>query len=314
MKTFLFSLLFLLISVSSSFAISPFQDGKLNQFIQNQDNKETYRIGDVFGKHQITSKELAIQVVARAASATAKVGGGTGFYIGKFNGYHVVATNHHVLPTPSTCGNLRVVFPVLRKQFGCMRYFGTWSDIDMSLIAIKVATPEDEATLLKVAKNFDFKNTLKQGQLLMTIGFGIAGNYDGRNMMINYDDDCKVFSATNDYRYIADPDNINPGDYKVWSFANGCDISHGDSGSAMVDRKTGNVIGIIWTGAFPKTPASQNSKALDQMLQTNSGAIWSDLSYGVPSKVIGAYIAKLLNENQNIPQDIRLTLQAIIAN
>lgn len=313
MKKFTLVISTLLLLIQSAFAISPIQDSKLDlNFInQAQDNRETYRIGDIFGKHQLTNQEMNIPVLARAAAATARVGGGTGFYIGKFNGFHMVATNHHVLPTPNTCGNLRVQFPVIRKQFGCQKYFGTWSDIDLSLIAIKV-TEQDEALMAKVARNFDFKNNLTQGQLLMTIGFGIAGNEDGRNIMINYDDDCKVFSATNDYRYIADPDNINPGDYKVWSFANGCDISHGDSGSAMVDRKTGNVVGVIWTGAFPKTPESQNSKMLAQMLKTNSGAIWTSLSYGVPSKVIGAYLAKMLKENPNVPQDVKATLMDIL--
>ena len=308
MKTTILISFLQLVLFTSAHAISPVE----RSFIQD-DNRETYRLGDEFGKHPLTAKEMDIPVVARAAGATAKVGGGTGFYLGKFNGYHVMATNHHVMPNPGTCSGMVVQFPVLHIAFPCVRYLGTWSDIDLTLFAIKVENPQQEAVLARFAGNFDFKNNLVQGQYLMTMGFGIAGNPNNR-MMINYDSDCKVFSAANDYRYIADPDGINPGDYKVWSFANACDISHGDSGSAMLDRVKGKVVGIIWTGAFPKTKEAQNSKMLDQMLKTNSGAIWSQLSYGVPAKVIGAYLVKFINNTQPLPDDIKLTLEAILSN
>src|SRR5690606_7562892 len=118
--------------------------------------------------------------------------------------------------------------------------------------------PDDEHLLVGVGKNMAFNSPIYKGQKLLTIGHGVANNED-QKLVANQDDDCIVYSEGNDIRFMADPDDLNPGDYSVWSFANGCDVSHGDSGSAMVDRLTGDIVGIIWTGRIPKDKKVQDS-------------------------------------------------------
>src|SRR5262245_2825417 len=51
-----------------------------------------YRMGDEFGKKPVNAAALATASDAykRASRATAKVGGATGFYLGKFGDVHVV--------------------------------------------------------------------------------------------------------------------------------------------------------------------------------------------------------------------------------
>ena len=115
---------------------------------------------------------------------------------------------------------------------------------------------------------------------------------------MNYDDDCKVFSGENEFRFMADPDDLNTGSYKAWSFANGCDISHGDSGSAMIDRESGDVVGIIWTGKIPKSNRVQNSQYLEQLISNPNEEIWKELSYAVPAQKIGQYLNDLLDSNE----------------
>jgi hypothetical protein len=105
-------------------------------------------------------------------------------------------------------------------------------------------------------------------------------------MVANQDSDCKVFSETGDFRKLADPDDFNPGPDKVWSFANACDVSHGDSGSAYVDHRTGDLIGLVWTGRIPKSPQVASSAYLDGMLAAKSPDIWKELSYTVPAASI----------------------------
>ena len=95
---------------------------------------------------------------------------------------------------------------------------------------------------------------------------------------------------------MADPDDLNPADYKAWSFAFGCDISHGDSGSPLIHRETGEILGIVWTGRIPKSPVVQSSQTLREWLSDGPEDIWKELSFGVP-----AFQMKVVLE-QKIPQ------------
>lgn len=248
-----------------------------------------YQLGDEWGKRPVTAADVmkGSPAFARAVSATAKVGGATGFYLGKFAGAHVMATNHHVYPT--SCVGKKVSFPLLGLSFQCVTYYGTWKNVDLSLFEIEVKSPADEQKLAQVAANFQFKKNLSKGQTLVTAGFGVAEN-PSRTLVANQDSDCRVFSKEGEYKLIADPDEVNPGDYLAWSFANGCDVSHGDSGSAMVDRASGEVMGIIWTGRIPKSARVQSSTYLRTVEETDHADVWAELSYGVPAIKMVEYL------------------------
>jgi hypothetical protein len=244
---------------------------------------DTYRIGDEWGKKVVTNEDLNSNIhFKRMALATAKVGGGTGFYLGKFNGKHIMATNHHVCETSSDCLYTQVVFTALTQKFEIVEFFGSWPEIDLALFVINIETQQQETALLNVASNFAFNEDVVHGQQLVTIGYGTGSN-PARRLVANQDSDCVTFSKTGEYRLMADPDDLNPGPYKAWSFANGCDVSHGDSGSAMMDKKSGKVIGIIWTGRIPKNPIVQSSSFLNGLLLNPTETIWKELSYGVPA-------------------------------
>ncbi len=261
---------------------------------------DSYRMGDEWGQSPVTAEILGRSPPAfrRAALATARVGGGTGFYLGKFNGRHVMATNHHVFPT-NTCNMRTVRFPFLGLNLACETFLGSWTDVDLTLFTVRV-NPADEAKLLAVAGNFRLHEDVASGEKLMTIGFGVAGNSGGQ-LMANQDSDCYVFSPTGEYRFMADPDQYNPGEYRAWSFALGCDVSHGDSGSAIVDRETSAVVGIIWTGRIPKSSEVQSSAYLNRMYQENAPGIWDQLSYAVPAKKIGEHLQRLTEGNLGEP-------------
>lgn len=265
----------------------------------NAGDKEDYRLGDEWGKKRVTAESLRAENPAfqRAAMATAYLPvGGTGFYLGKFNNVHVLATNHHVCSSERDCVGDKAAFRLLNKSFRMTKLFISLPDIDLALVALDVPK-EDEALVAKVAKNFAFRKELKKGQELLTVGFGIGGN-PNNYMMANKDSDCKVFSKDGEYKHLADPDEFNPADYKAWSFAHACDISHGDSGSAMVDRNTGDVMGIVWTGKIPKAKAVQSTANLQKMFETSSPAIWKELSFAVPASKMAVYLKNLTTDSQ----------------
>lgn len=273
---------------------------------------EDYRIGDEWGKKRVTPESLKSesQVFQRAALATAYLPiGGTAFYLGKFNGEHVIATNHHVCPAAADCVGDKANFRLLKKNYKVTKLYITLEDVDLSLLAIDIPA-KDEALMAKVAKNFSFKKDIKRGTELLTVGFGIGGN-PGNHLMANKDSDCKVFSNDGEYQHMSDPDDINPGYYKAWSFAHACDISHGDSGSAMVDRKTGEVVGIVWTGKLPKSEIVQHSNNLNKMYSSGSKEIWKELSYAVPAVKIAEYLNDL-SEDSHVEESTRNVFKALL--
>jgi hypothetical protein len=248
-------------------------------------------MGDEWGKSVVTLQRLQNETPAfrRAALATARVGGATGFYLGKIGGRHLMATNHHVFTSAGNCASSLIRFPLQNISANCIEIFGSWPEIDLAIFSVQLSAAA-EAELAVVGRNFAFDQDVYLGEPLLTIGFGVASN-NARNMVANQDSDCKVFSQRDEYRLMADPDELNPGPYKAWSFANACDVSHGDSGSAMVDRVTGDVVGIIWTGRIPKISSVQSSDYLSSLLNTRSEVIWDQLSYAVPAVKMGVYLA-----------------------
>jgi S1-C subfamily serine protease len=288
------------------------RSGPVSTFMGDVDN---YQIGDVWGKLPLDAGQVrsGSAVLRKAARATARyaglMGGATGFYMGKFNGQHIMGTNHHVVDGVG-CRNVRLIFPFLGTNgvtVKCKRIIGHWTDADFGLIVLDIPASQ-ESLFNGVGVNFAYDKKIEHGTPLLTVGFGIAKNPGQRNMMVNQDNDCKVYSATGDYRLMGDPDTINPGPYKAWSFAHGCDISHGDSGSAFFDRNTGEMVGIVWTAATPKDPRVLTRDYLDH-LDSSSEEIWTKLGYTVPATKIGDVLKSI---EPSLPADDAKTVEAIL--
>lgn len=272
-----------------------------------------YQIGDEWGKKPVTEADLnSDEHFRRMARATAKVrSGGTGFYLGYYNGHHIMATNHHVCPSATECMFPKSVqFPLLGFSVSVEEFYGSWPEIDLALFAIQVPDKTHAQALEEVGARFAFEQDLYRGEKLVTIGFGVADN-PRRQMVANRDEDCIVYSGEGEYRLMADPDDLNPGDYKAWSFANGCDVSHGDSGSAMMDRMTGQIVGIIWTGRIPKSEKVQSSAYLRELLENPNEEIWKELSYGVPAVHMKPYLHEQIQKG-SVDSSYVPTLEALL--
>ena len=269
-----------------------------------------YQIGEQWGKQSVSQTDFDTVPSLRGITyATANVRGATGFYLGEFAGHHLALTNNHVCSSNRACAGSQARFDFADLKVRIDEVLGTWPSIDSALLLLK-PTATQAPLLSQLAIPIDFSSELKKGQKLITVGYGSANN-PWRRLVGNWDSDCRVFSANGDYRLMRDPDQYNPGPYETWSFANGCDVSHGDSGSAMVDRNTGSIIGIIWTGKVPKSNQVQDGDRLDEIYLEDSELIWTELSYAVPGSKIRQQIEDALNEQAFRP-DIEDSIRELI--
>ena len=205
-----------------------------------------------------------------------------------------MATNHHVIEDQSACNQARLTFALLGISSGrCDKVLATTTDLDLTIFSVKGLAAEEIQEILAVSQTF--ANVLpKKGAMLLTIGYGSAGNPGQRSLMATQDSDCKTFSEDGDIRFLADPDQLNPGPYKSWMFASGCDVSHGDSGSAFVDRTSGEIVGIVSTGKIPKNEKVRDAAYLRNIFDTSSEDVWSELTYVVPASKITEFLADVM--------------------
>lgn len=251
-----------------------------------------YQIGPTWDKSEVTRDLLTVSnsALVRTAQATAKLtvmfSTSTGFVVGHQDDQVMLATNHHVIQSQKFCDETKVAFDVLNiKRLHCDKVILTDTELDLTLFTIKGLSEQDHKKLLAVALPLS-KQDPQKGQNLITIGYGFAANKESR-LMVDQGPDCKTYSSDNEIRFMSDPDVLNPGPNKTWVFAVGCDVSHGDSGSAVVDTKTGKVVGLISTGKIPKTADVRSSDFLRKIFTDDLEAVWSELTYVVPfSKIV----------------------------
>lgn len=229
--------------------------------------------------------------------STVLVESGSGFYLGKHKGVHVIATNKHVLsgscysPQDFTQSeSVLIKMSALNIEFDCVCIIGSWSDVDLTLIAVAPRKKSDEQVLQHIGLRFSaYPAELNEG--LITAGHGIK---NGSVLTHDISKNCRVFSDTEWVKYLRDPDTHSPSNGKVWSIAHGCNISHGDSGSALVSLETGRVLGMNWTvGNLPRSQDIYEDSFLENMDILDS-RIWTDLNYGASScsiiKILKAFI------------------------
>ena len=266
-----------------------------------------YQVGDIWGKHPISQLDQLPPYADKIAQVTARVGGGTGWFLGFFGGKAIMASNHHVCDGGRGCQRgSKVFFPLKNISLTVDAYYGSWTDTDIALFSVTVPSKYIDF-FRENASPLQFQRELTLDLPIMTFGFGVASN-PNRSLMGGFDEDCRVLSE--EIRFLADPDEFNPGPYKVFSFANGCDVSHGDSGSAMVDRTNGEVIGIIWTGRIPKNKNAQSSDYIRQAENGNAEFIWSEMSYGAPAVEIKKVFQKVLTTTKN--EELKTVLQDML--
>lgn len=268
------------------------------------------QVGEEWGK--VVARQVLPNIhpsLARSARGVAEFKRGSAFIVQTKDSSRVIfATNAHVIVDEDdalagdlssyrsnaelACHNQDLMKePVESVRLGllgitghCKRVLGIWPDIDFALFEAEFEGVDIE-NLNQYAIHFSTSLTIEFGKDLAMFGFGHfmnPGNPDLELMFIR-DLNCRVFSSTNDFRFITDPDEFNPNKYKVWSFVLGCDVSWGDSGSPILDLNSGQLVGIIFTGKYPKNQSiSLNPQVMERLRSSPQEIAWSNLNFGVP--------------------------------
>ena len=239
--------------------------------------------------------------------------GGTAFYLGYWNGHYLMATNAHVQPEMKCASpeawDSAARFESLEHEFACEKVFGTWKEIELSIFSISVPK-EYEAFFKPLGASFAFHTPLQMNEKLFTLGFGSACNPNSALTMTT-GPQCQLFSKPNDFKFMKDPDEAQTSVYATWAMAIGCNVSHGDSGSPVLDRETGKVVGILYTGKFPKPETAQDDAFLETLLKSKGEGTWTMLNYAVPSLKIGEFLEKWV-KTPALDSDTQITLQALL--
>lgn len=273
------------------------------------------QIGSNWDKAPFTQEKFASasSTTQKAAMALGHISGGaTSFYIGKISGKHLAVTNHHVYPFG--CRDEMIEFPFMKHTFRCTNLIGTWPQIDTTIFELSVPKPfEDE--ILPHALKFAFEKDVTPGQKLLTMGFG--HNRNGlKQPMLDDSEDCKVYSAKNEFRLLLDPDqNLYPGDpdFFAWSLAHACESSQGDSGSAILDRETAEVVAILWTMKSNRAERFQDSSYLNSLITNPNEDVWTQMNYGVPVRKVKEIIAAdVMSADSKLDEEQKATLKALL--
>ena len=295
------------------------------------------QIGPKWDKQMLSSQSTQnVQPALRkAALSIANFKHGTAFFIGILDGHYVMATNAHVVANrvtdllpenidaleadpksicyrkPGDAATIeRARFDLQKKSFECERLIGVWPSIELALFTIKV-DKSDTSFFNEIELAFDFANPPMQGKHLASLGYGEFMNPGEPDvaLMLTFGPYCKTFSPTGETRYMSDPDEHNPGPYKVWSIAVGCNIAWGDSGAPLLDPTSWRVVGLLWTASYPKIAAVHDSSYLDKTISNQSLEVWNQFSYASPS----AKIREILSEDKSSNEFKSRILAALLA-
>jgi|GEM_PF-1117343 len=266
-----------------------------------------FQIGDSWTAKRI-SRELLLQEnnfnLSRAAESTLQIrtpwAQGTGIYLGKHNGRHLVGTNAHVLDNIYSCQTQKLAivakFTLGNAVFTCDSLIAAWSDVDFAIFVLAVDSEAQSDYLDAINPlKFNFDIPYSKNRILYSIGHGDANNPDAV-MTVKFDEDCRIYSATNEVRRLKNPNN--PDALKIPSIAIGCDISPGDSGSSIIDTGTGDLIGVVWSTQRPKPALMRTRGYMNQLRGEDNTSIWESLAYAIPAREIKASMIRWYNRTE----------------
>ena len=230
---------------------------------------------------------------------------GTGLYLGKHNSKHLFMTNEHVLSKRFDCEKVQITFLKKGLQQGyanceeILVAYGKNIKMDMTLFTI---SDDDAERMLGQGLELDPFSNLTSGTKLVHNGFGVKRPASGSrardlqkkyNPKVGKDDDCVIVSPNGTLKTIS-----TKGGNVANTFTIGCDISSGDSGSALLDRETGKVIGLIWgAGESLDDDDLISSQELHQkIVGSNDERVWKNMGFAISIPKIYSFIKYFVEE------------------
>lgn len=304
-------------------AISACGGGQSEDSIHNPVGQETdqkqldlnasYQIGPNWGAQKIDAQYLRKRndfLTTKMALATVRIttpwAKGTGFFLGRFNDRYLIGTSAHLLKNIPMCFAIPLYahFEIQGKSFRCKNIIGIWPEIDFALFSIrdvfekKDESSEPEGFLAQINPlEFDFKDPLEHTTALSTMGFGIHKN-EQEELTLKEDQDCMIYSPSGVLAKVSKANQEKDQPQAMTAFAMGCDISPGDSGSAVINRESRKAIGIVWATSSPKPEKLKTDLYLNALLngEEDSNDIWRFFSYAVSGHTIRQKLIHWTNE------------------
>ena len=267
---------------------NPFSPPESTSVHEVRDNR--YQIGENWERKLVTNQEsFAGQIFQLYRLGMGSVG--TGFYIGKIAGKHLVMTAAHTYKDLVSCKD-EINFIAKSKDFDFHFYCSGWSFQlkENDILFFEVLASDVSAYEKLHAVDFVNKKPINKGDRLKLLTIKRNSPEFSFDWFIDESSDCIVLSDKS--RVLEDPDSaiLESGESKIksWSLPVGCDGMHGDSG-APVFNEDFKLVGVLWTGKYPKTNNVADIKNL------NEDTIWNELNYIVPISKISDELHEIAN-------------------
>lgn len=240
-------------------------------FLQNKEKFKTYlkvreyQIGNEWNREFMTKELLVDPLLQKAffSYGTAvlekekKIFPNGVVYLGEVLGKHLIAVPYHQLTQAKlngpkySCADFSYIFPGVKENpVRAGEVLLEMPEADQAICEIFLQEKEHRL----VGAHWNWQNSLEQFQPLLVMG---RGSQDPK-LRLSFDrsQECKV---------LGDPKNPqwfqNKGYPGSWRLAMGCDVSHGDSGSAVYFRESGMLAGFVTT-TNPHTLDGYASRAM----------------------------------------------------
>ncbi len=253
----------------------------------NPDPNSSYQTGPTWNREKlILTTNLPFQILNMNRAYKGDVG--VGVYLGEFKGKHIGMTAAHLYPDLTSCKD-EVSFLIQDQEqfhyYPCDGWSFTLKDNDIMFFEISIQSADiNLLSPVNVSKN---PTSINQQLKLITF----ERNFEDQTVELYSDSSTECKTLSNEAKQIADPDISDDRMITSWSMAMGCDSRHGDSG-APVYNEVQQLVGLLWTGKYPKNQSSQSFSSLTET------QLWEDYNYFVPVEKIKEELGKLMVSSQ----------------
>lgn len=209
-----------------------------------------------YSKDALATYDAAARKALRAAvRIETSSGHGSGAFLGLAEGTGIVLSSSHNFFQSKDVYSIR--FEVQRLTFGKARIIADFPKYDVVVIAFPVK-PEDRPLIADDGLALGF--VVRKDVPLTVAGFGV------HQFSFGEDADCRTFSGPMQTAFVIEGSHYARGSL----VAIGCDLAPGDSGGPVLERSTGELLGLITTIAEPSKKTRLPSDRLREKYQ-NAG-------------------------------------------
>ncbi len=237
---------------------------RANRYIGGDEWTKPRITKSIFENQNSIVTDLILRTAKIVHNRTHKVG--TAFLFKETSESYIFLTNYHVLKGSRECRNARILLVdenFKRHTLKCHKIIkeGKISDgTDYTYFSIKKESKSD--FLMKLGSLPLAKEKPIAGDRLVTVGFGnskaTTRKYDAS---LGYDDDCLYL--------LGNKNILLKGELVKDVFFTGCDVISGDSGSAIVNRDTGELVGLLFGAAEQKRSNPLSTSEINEFLGTS---------------------------------------------